>query len=357
MSQAEGFGPAARFLLVGAAFVVVVAGLRAAAPLVTPFLLSVFIAIIAAPPLFYLRGKGLPLWLALLVVVAVIAGLGGILAAMIGGSVEAFTANLPEYQASLKAKVGALYQWIGTLGVHVPNQAREAFLDPAKMMKIAGQMLSGLGGALTNAFLILLTVIFILIEAASLPQKLQLALKRPEASMGRLQQVMNDINRYMIIKTSTSLATGVGIWLWLLVVGVDFPVLWGTLAFLLNFVPNIGSILAAIPAVMLAVVQLDLASTLWTAVGYLTVNVLIGTFLEPRFMGRGLGLSTLVVFVSLVFWGWVLGPVGMFLSVPLTMTLKIALDSTPQTRPVAIFLGPDVGVRDTRPEPDELPPA
>ena len=355
MNPGQGFAPAARFLLVSAAFVVVVAGLRAAAPLVTPFLLSVFIAIIAAPPLFYLRGKGLPLWLALLVVIAVIAGLGSLLGVVIGGSVEAFTSNLPQYQASLKAKVGALYQWIEALGVHIPNQAREAFLDPTKLMSIAGHMLSGLGGVLTNAFLILLTVIFILVEAASLPHKLEIALKRPETSMGRLRKVMSDINRYMVIKTSTSLATGVAISLWLLVMGVDFPVLWGTLAFLLNFVPNIGSIIAAIPAVMMALVQLDVPSTLWTAAGYLVVNSLIGTVLEPRFMGRGLGLSTLVVFISLVFWGWVLGPVGMFLSVPLTMTLKIALDSTPQTRPVAVFLGPDVSPQGIRPEPSERP--
>ncbi len=342
MHTGPGFTPAARFLLVTAAFVVVVAGMRAAAPLLTPFLLAMFLSVIAAPPLFYLRRRGLPLWLALMVVVAVIAGFGGILGAVIGGSVDAFSANLPEYQENLRSQASALYRWIGSVGLNVPAHVREAVLDPGKLMKLAGQMLSGLGGVLTNAFLILLTVVFILLEAASLPHKLQVALKRPEISLARLQEVMDDINRYMVIKTSTSLLTGVGIWLWLLAVGVDFPVLWGTLAFLLNFVPNIGSIIAAVPAVLLAVVQLDLPSAVWVAVGYLVINFLIGTVLEPRFMGRGLGLSTLVVFISLVFWGWVLGPVGMFLSVPLTMTLKIALDSTPHTRAAAVLLGPDV---------------
>ena len=123
--------------------------------------------------------------------------------------------------------------------------------------------------------------------------------------------------------------------------------LWGTLAFLLNYVPNIGSIIAAIPALLLALVQLGPGAVLWSAIGYLVVNNLVGNVIEPRFMGRGLGLSTLVVFLSLVFWGWVLGPVGMFLSVPLTMTLKIALDSSEETRWIAILLGPEVDEAET----------
>lgn len=132
------------------------------------------------------------------------------------------------------------------------------------------------------------------------------------------------------------------IWAWLTILGVDYAVLWALTAFLLNFVPTIGSILAAIPAMLLALVQIDLQSALLVAVGYLVVNTLVGSILEPKIMGHGLGLSTLVVFVSLVFWGWVLGPVGMFLSVPLTMSLKIALDANPQTRPIAIMLGPEI---------------
>ena len=146
----------------------------------------------------------------------------------------------------------------------------------------------------------------------------------------------------MGIKSLTSLGTGLVIWAWLTILGVDYAVLWALIAFLLNFVPTIGSILAAIPAVLLALVQIDLQSALLVALGYLVVNTLVGSILEPKIMGYGLGLSTLVVFVSLVFWGWVLGPVGMFLSVPLTMSLKIALDTNPQTRPIAIMLGPEI---------------
>jgi predicted PurR-regulated permease PerM len=195
---------------------------------------------------------------------------------------------------------------------------------------------------LANAFLILLTVIFMLLEASSLPAKLNAALDAPESSLARLRTVLENINRYMILKTIMSLFTGVIIWLWLWILGVDFPVLWGVVAFLLNYVPTIGSIIAAIPAVLLALIQLGPETGFWVALGYLAVNTLVGNIIEPRFMGQGLGLSTLVVFVSLVFWGWAFGSVGMFLSVPLTMALKIALDASPHTRPIAIILGPEI---------------
>ena len=150
-----------------------------------------------------------------------------------------------------------------------------------------------------------------------------------------------NVKRYLVIKTVASLGTGVAIGLWFAMLGVDYPMLWGLLAFLLNYVPNIGSIIAAVPAVLFAAVQLGPGAALWSAAGYLAVNILVGSIVEPRFMGRGLGLSALVVLLSLVFWGWVLGPVGMFLSVPLTMMIKIALDSRPDTHWIAVLLGPE----------------
>lgn len=146
----------------------------------------------------------------------------------------------------------------------------------------------------------------------------------------------------MVIKSLASLATALCIWVWLWVFGIDFAVLWAILAFLLNFIPFVGAILMTIPAVMLALVQTDLLTMLLVALGYFVANTVIGSILEPRIMGRGLGISTLAVFLSLLFWGWVLGTVGVFLAVPLTMALIVALESSPQTRPIAILLGPEV---------------
>jgi predicted PurR-regulated permease PerM len=142
----------------------------------------------------------------------------------------------------------------------------------------------------------------------------------------------------MMIKTLTSLATGILIAIWLAIIGVDFPVLWGVVAFALNFVPNIGSIIAAIPAILLALIQLGIFPALHAAIAFLVVNLVIGNAIEPRIMGKGVGLSTLVVFLSLVFWGWVLGPIGMLLSVPLTMIVKIGLENNEGTQKIAVLL-------------------
>ena len=187
-----------------------------------------------------------------------------------------------------------------------------------------------------------MAVIFLLLETASLPDKLKLAFRITPEGEARLQRLLSAINRYMVIKSLTSLATAVliGVWLWLL--GLDFIVVWVVLAFLLNFVPFVGSIFMAIPTLLFALVNHDIGTVLWVAVAYLAVNVLIGNILEPRIMGQGLGISTFVVFLSLLFWGWVLGTIGVFLSVPLTMALMTALDASPQTRPIAILMGPPV---------------
>ena len=149
------------------------------------------------------------------------------------------------------------------------------------------------------------------------------------------------IRRYIALKTVISLGTGIAIAIWMAVLSVDYPILWGALAFLLNYVPNIGSFIAAIPAVLLALLQLGVGSALVAGLGFLVVNVFFANIIEPRIMGYGVGLSTLVVFCSLVFWGWVLGPVGMLLSVPLTAMFRIVLGTNESTRWIAVMLGSD----------------
>jgi predicted PurR-regulated permease PerM len=192
---------------------------------------------------------------------------------------------------------------------------------------------------LTNVFLIFFTMIFILLEASSVKTKVQAAFGRKAASFQRPREFMTNLGRYLGIKTIVSFATGFLVWLLTWTIGLDFPLLWGMLAFLLNYVPTIGSIIAAVPAILLALVQLGPGAALATLTGFVGINVLFGNFIEPRLMGYGVGISPLVVFVGLFFWGWVFGPVGMLLSVPLTMTLKLALESDEGTRWIAIFLG------------------
>jgi len=180
--------------------------------------------------------------------------------------------------------------------------------------------------------------VFILSEAAGFPAKLQAAFGHRESS-DRFANIKREVQHYLGIKTLISLTTGSIVAAATAIIGVDYPLLWGMLAFLLNFIPTFGSILAAIPPVMLATVQLGAGHALAVALVFVSVNVGLGNFVEPYFMGRRLGLSTLVVFLSLVFWGWVWGPVGMLLSVPLTMIVKIMLENTEDLAWVAVLLG------------------
>ena len=330
---------AAKFLLYLAAFVIVIAGLREAQALIVPFLMSGFIAIIAAPALFWLRKRGLPSWLALTVALLGVVVVGGVVSALIGGSIHEFARDLPVYQARLSVLYQGVLGQLQAWGVGGLDREFADLFDPRAAIGFAGSLFNSLGGTLANTFLILLTVLFLLAEATVMEAKLRAIADDPERLMTHVEAMFREVNRYIAIKTLTSLGTGMAVALWLWVLGVDYAALWGLLAFLLNYVPNIGSVIAAAPALLLTLVQLGVPATAWAGMGYLLINVLVGNVLEPRYMGRSLGLSGLVVFLSLVFWGWVLGMVGMFLSVPLTITLKIVMSADPRTAWAAVLLG------------------
>ncbi len=327
-------------LLVGiAAFIIIVAGLKAAAGLVVPFLMAVFIAILCAPPLAWMKKRRVPPTLSIIVVMLAAVLVLLTLGTLLNTSVSGFTEQLPGYQEKLQQRLTGAQRQLSGYGLELPEEVLTDALNPTAVMEMIRRAVSGFGGVISNVFMVLITLLLILLEASSFPQKLQQIAKYPAESGERAQRIIDSINRYMAIKVLTSLATGFLVWAWLAVLGIDFPVLWGLSAFLLNFVPTIGSIIAAIPPVLLAVIQGGFGDAVLVAAGYLVINFVIGNLVEPMFMGRKLGLSTLVVFLSLVFWGWVLGPVGMILSVPLTMTLKLALESDKRTRWIAILIG------------------
>ena len=322
-----------------AAFVVVVAGIMSAKSIIIPFLLAAFLAIICAPPLYWLRTKGVPSYISILLLVLVVVILETMLAGLVTRSMAEFSRSLPQYQTRLTAILKNLIDWAEGHGIEVTEQIIMEQFDPGKLMKLAANMLNNLLSVLTNTFMIMLTFAFILLEATGFPDKLRAMTGSSDTSLKEYGKIIKGVNRYLGLKVVTSLATGVFVSIGLMVIGVDFALMWGVVAFSLNFVPTIGSIIAAVPPMLLALVQLGPAESLATAALYLGVNIIIGNILEPRIMGSGVGLSALVIFVSMIFWGWVLGPVGMLLSVPLTMTLKIALATNPETRHIALLLG------------------
>ena len=310
--------------------------MQAAKPILVPFLVAVFLAVICTPVMRWLERLRIPTGLAVVTVVLLIIGLVTLAGMFVGGSVAEFTERLPFYEQRLNEK---LTEFAALIGQEVTITGLWEMLQPGAAMGLVANLLNGLQGLFANFLLIMFTVIFLLLEASSFPGKIRLVLVASRGDPEYFRRLTQGVQRYLGIKTLVSLGTGFAVWLLTVVFGLDFPLLWGLLAFALNYVPNIGSLIAAIPAVLLAVVQLGFAQAVMIAVGYLVINITVGGVLEPRIMGRGLGLSTLVVFLSLVFWGWILGPVGMLLSVPLTMTAKIALESSERTAPVALLLG------------------
>ncbi|GAA5484992.1 AI-2 transport protein TqsA [Salmonella enterica subsp. enterica] len=191
---------------------------------------------------------------------------------------------------------------------------------------------------MSSIFLLLLTVVFMLLEVPQLPEKLQQMMSRPVEGMAAIQRALDSVSHYLVLKTAISIVTGLVAWGMLAVLDVRFAFVWGLLAFALNYIPNIGSVLAALPPIIQVLVFNGFYDALLVLAGYLLINLVFGNILEPRIMGRGLGLSTLVVFLSLIFWGWLLGPVGMLLSVPLTIIVKIALEQTTGGQSIAVLL-------------------
>jgi AI-2 transport protein TqsA len=326
-------------LLGCAAFVVVVAGMKAATVLVVPFLLAVFLAIICAPPLFWMQNKGIPSILAILILMFCAIGAQVVLVTLVSSSIADFSNNLSFYQERLMALIQEGLGFLSRYGIHVEADKLTRIFDPGHILKLSANILNSLGGVLTNTFFVFLTFIFILSEAAGFPNKLRALSGDIDVDLTRYSEISDGVNRYLGIKTLTSLATGLTITLWLWVQGVDYPVMWGVFAFLFNYIPNIGSIIAAVPAVLLALVQLGPGAAAFVGLGFLLVNTVVGSVIEPKIMGQGIGLSALVVFLSLAFWGWVLGPVGMLLSVPLTMAAKIALGGRASTQWLSVLLG------------------
>ena len=326
-------------LVTAASLCVVVAGLRAAGPIIVPVLFSAFLAVLAIPPVSWLQRKKVPDWAAVAIVfVGVIGGFAAV-STLIGNSIASFSDNLPEYEARLVAMTSGWIAWLENQGIDMSTDSLMAQIDAGQAADVAGTLVASVGSLLSDTAFVLLTTAFIMAEAAGLPRKLQAALGDPEADIERFSGVISDIQEYLSIKTKISMVTGSLAWILCWVVGVDYPVLWGVLAFFLNYIPTLGSIIAAIPPVLLGFVQFGWERSLVLLAGFLLINVIMGNVVEPKVMGKRLGLSSLVVFLSLVFWGWIWGPLGMFLSVPLTMVVKILLEYSDDMKWVAVLLG------------------
>ena len=333
----------ARFFIIAASIVVIIAGMKAMSNLILIILMALFITAISLSPFLWLKKKKVPEIFSLIIVILLIFGVLYTFSLLLASSVSGFKEKLPFYEERFGVLWMSIHQWLVELGLIDQNGSLMNLVKSTNLMKSSGGAVAGLGKLLSDPFLVLFVYIFMMLEVSIFGQKMKLI---SPGTLGGMQIIITNIKRYFSIKLLTSFFTGLFIYIGLLFIGVDFPLLWGLIAFILNFIPSIGSIFAAIPAVLLAFLQLDPFSGLMTGVLYLIVNMLIGSIIEPPLMGRNLGLSPLIVFLSLLIWGFILGPVGMLISAPLTMIMKIIFDHRQQTSAVGIIIGDKSSIKE-----------
>jgi predicted PurR-regulated permease PerM len=339
-----------KMLIVGASIVVVIAGLRAGVTVLIPLILSAFLATVLYPTVAWMVARRVPsgaaVLLTTLIVLAAFSGPGLI----VQRAAQTFAVSAPEYRADIERGV---MPWLERLGIsEADGPTWVSMIDPGAAFDLVRTLSSGAASLLGNTFIVLLTTAFILLETNNLRRRVPLALRLNPEQVAGAEQALVAVHHYLLIKALVSLATGLAVWLWLLLIGVEFPILWALLAFVLNFIPNFGSLLAAVPPALLALVRSGPTDMLAVLAGFVVVNLVLGSILEPRIMGRRLGLSPLAVLFSLIFWGWVWGSVGLLLAVPLTMVVKIVLEHS-DVPWLALLLGDPIastaGDTETRP--------
>jgi AI-2 transport protein TqsA len=340
MTEMNNLNRGTRILVIVGILAIISISIKQAQATLEWLLFTIFLAVISTPPVLWLERKRVPYTVAVFLVAAGMAIVLMVIGVLVGASLNRFYTDLPSYQALLQNRVSSLQAFLAANGITITDSFLIRQIDQETVKRLTAGVLGGLGSALFELVIMLVTVTFILLEASSFPVKLRAILGDPQKDLHLFMKFVYDIQHYMNIKTAISLLEGVLVGVWLFSLGVDFPILWGFLVFLLRYVPNVGAIIAAVPAVLLTFIEFGIGRAALVAIVYLTVEFILGNVLEPMLMGRKLGLSTLVVIVSLMFWGSLLGICGVVLCIPLTMTLKFICENSNNAQWIAVLLGP-----------------
>ena len=319
-------------------FVIILAGMKMASQVVVILFLAIFISSIFSTLLNVLQKKHIPRIFSYFIILLIVILIGLMLAYVINISLKDFITNLPAYEEKFKVTILNLLHYTQDAGFQMDKTKIMETLNFGSFFGFTTNIIGSIGTFLSKFLLVVIGVAFILAESKSFQTKLKVIFRNNAKKLEHFNLFSFNIQKYFVVKSFTSFLTGFIITIVLIFFGVDYPILWGVIAMLFNFIPVVGSIIASIPAILLTFMNLDLNTTIWVIILYVVINISISNILEPKLMGRELGLSPLVIFFSLIFWGWLLGIVGMFLAVPITMTLKIAFDSNTSTLWLGILM-------------------
>jgi AI-2 transport protein TqsA len=328
-----------RVMLMLAATVVVLVGIRLAAPILNPIFFAVVLTLLFYPVYSWLRRRRVPTPLALIIMLVGLTILFVVLIFILGASIGRFTERLGFYTAQLNGQVDNLDALLERLGLSNVN------LKPSALADAIGIVLSGIAGFLSDLFLILMIMLFLLGEGPAMMNRLRASASSDNPQIARLTTVGESVVRQFGLRAIVNLVTGAGVTVLLFLLGVDFPLLWGILTFFLSFVPYIGLVLAVTPAVVLALAEFGVPKAVLVIAGVVVINVLAENVLSPMMMGRGLNISPTIVFLSFIIWAWLLGGPGAFLALPITLFVAVMFDTFPETRWLASIIG--VGGADT----------
>ncbi|HEV2855002.1 MAG TPA: AI-2E family transporter [Thermoanaerobaculia bacterium] len=329
------------------------------APVLVPFVLAVFLSRIFSPLVAALRQRRVPAPLAILLVLILVSIVILIFSVVLYSSAQSFTEAMPRYQARLKGMLGEVSAWLAASFPRLQAQIQHYQWDKAVEISSVTGVAAGMVGSFlvffNDAFLVLLFLVFLLSGGEAFPGKLRRAFAPEHAERldGVIRSIEAETRRYLLMKTLINLITGVAVAILLAAFGVDFPLFWGLVTFLAHYIPSLGAVLSVgLPAIFLFL-QFSPGMALLIALLNAALQFAVGNVIEPRVMGGSLNLSTLLVLLSLIFWGWLWGPWGMILSVPITSMLKIVCEHVDPLRPLAVLMSGSHGP----PPPPQASPA
>lgn len=330
-----------RMLLILASIGIVALAMREAASIINSIALALILSISMTPILNWLIRRGIPRGLALLIVTFVVVAVVVMMVVIVVVSLENVANTLPEYQDRFNSLIDDATQGLEKLGIDSTDiRSLDAF-SASNLVDIGVTMAGALAGALSSWFFMLLLATYMLIEAIDLPAKIEKTLKAGSGMPARFYSFNVAIRSYIFMTVWIGALTSVLMTILLLILGVDFALLWGILAFLMSFVPYVGFVIALVPPTVMGLLESGWTTALAVVIGFIIVNTLTDNILKPKIMGKGLDLSPLVIMLSLFVWAWILGPVGALLAVPLTIMVKeLFLEAGKDTKWLANLMMP-----------------
>jgi predicted PurR-regulated permease PerM len=326
-----------RVVLILAATVVVLVGLRLGAPILNPIFFAVVLSLLFSPVYSWLLRRGLPAPLALVIMLVVLVILFLGLFFILGTSIGRFGERVGFYVQQLNGELNSLESLLERLGLS--NLDLSEVVKPSALANALSVVLSGISGFLSNLFLILMIMLFLLGEGPAMMDRLRARVHEDNPQVARLTAVGQSVVLQFGLRAIVNLVTGAGVTVVLFLLGVDFPLMWGILTFFFSFVPYIGLVLAVTPAVVLALAEFGVTRAVLVIAGVIVINILAENVLSPMMMGRGLSISPTIVFLSFIFWAWLLGGPGAFLALPITLFVAVMFDTFPETRWLASLIG------------------